>query len=229
MAQIAVGVMSKLVLMREELEEEEEEMVGWSIVAGMFGEWTDGRKVVGGELAINAGSSSHKASIEAEEPHILLATEILERVLTSGCSKDERKPLLTLLAKVYISPISSTNPQPSNQEPLQALHALVTEALETKLAPDATSRNVLSKLEVTLTKRLGDVEIVIQTVEDETVIGKGEEEAEETMLGEAQAEGTVMPLGGSEEDEELSTVMEKTELGGEDSVVDKLLESELDI
>ena len=49
------------------------------------------------------------------------------------------------------------------------------------------------------------------------------------MLGEAQAEGTVMPLGGSEEDEELSTVMEKTELGGEDSVVDKLLESELDI
>lgn len=86
MAQIAVGVMSKLVLMREELEEEEEEMVGWSIVAGMFGEWTDGRKVVGGELAIDAGSSSHKASIETEEPHILLTTEILERVLTSGCS-----------------------------------------------------------------------------------------------------------------------------------------------
>ena len=144
-------------------------------------------------------------------------------------TEDERKPLLTLLAKVYISPTSSTNPQPSNQEPLQALHGLVTEALETKLAPDATSRNVLSKLEITLTKRLGEVEVVIQTVEDETVIGKGEEEAEETMLGEAQAEGTVMPLGGSDEDEELSTVMEKTELGGEDSVVDKLLESELDI
>ena len=144
-------------------------------------------------------------------------------------TEDERKPLLTLLAKVYISPTSSTNPQPSNQEPLQALHGLVTEALETKLAPDATSRNVLSKLEITLTKRLGEVEVVIQTVEDETVIGKGEEEAEETMFGEAQAEGTVMPLGGSDEDEELSTVMEKTELGGEDSVVDKLLESELDI
>ena len=143
-------------------------------------------------------------------------------------TEDERKPLLTLLAKVYISPTSSTNPQPSNQEPLQALHGLVTEALETKLAPDATSRNVLSKLEITLTKRLGEVEVVIQTVEDETVIGKGEEEAEETMFGEAQAEGTVMPLGGSDEDEELSTVMEKTELGG-DSVVDKLLESELDI
>ena len=144
-------------------------------------------------------------------------------------TEDERKPLLTLLAKVYISPTSSTNPQPSNQEPLQALHVLVTEALETKLAPDATSRNVLSKLEVTLTKRLGDVEVVIQTVEDETVIGKGEEEAEETMLGEAQAEGTVIPLGGSDEDGELSTVIEKTELGGEDSVVDKLLESELNI
>ena len=144
-------------------------------------------------------------------------------------TEDERKPLLTLLAKVYISPTSSTNPQPSNQEPLQALHGLVTEALETKLAPDATSRNVLSKLEITLTKRLGEVEVVVQTVEDETVIGKGEEETEETMLGEAQAEGTVMPLGGSDEDEELSTVMEKTELGGEDSVVDKLLESELDI
>ncbi|OCL15001.1 hypothetical protein AOQ84DRAFT_428630 [Glonium stellatum] len=230
MAQIAVGVMSKLVLMREELEEEEEGMVSWSIVAGMFGEWTDGRKVVGGELAVDPGASSHKTSDETEEPHILLATEILERVLTSGCSRDERKPLLTLLAKVHISPTSSINPHPSNQEPLQALYALVTEALETKLAPDATSRNVLSKLEITLTKRLGDIEAVVQAVEDETVIEKDEEEVEEdTMLGEAQAEGTVMPSGGSEEDEELSTMMKKTQLGVEDSVVDKLLESELDI
>ena len=86
MAQIAVGVMSKLVLMREELEEEEEEMVGWGIVTGMFGEWTDGRKVVGGELAIDGGSGSHKAINDAEEPHILLAIAILERVLTSGYS-----------------------------------------------------------------------------------------------------------------------------------------------
>jgi condensin complex subunit 3 len=83
MSQIAVGVVGKLVTMREEADEEEEEMVGWTVVAGMLAEWTDGRKVVGGELCIKDPGERKDG---AEEPHVVLATEILERALAAGCN-----------------------------------------------------------------------------------------------------------------------------------------------
>lgn len=82
MANIAVGVISKLVLLRDELDDEQEEMVGWGIVAGMLAEWTDGRKVVGGTL------SGFDGVIEgAEEPHLVLAVSLLERALGGSCSR----------------------------------------------------------------------------------------------------------------------------------------------
>ncbi|KAF2201051.1 hypothetical protein GQ43DRAFT_416695 [Delitschia confertaspora ATCC 74209] len=239
MAQISVGIIGKLVMMREELEEEDEEMVGWAIVAGMIAEWTDGRKVV--------GANGSESGVEGcEEPHLVLAVEILERCL-GGASRDERKPLLTLLGKLHVALTSSAMTAAEDQkESLRTLHALVTEAVENKLGADATSRNLLAKLEVTLTKRLGDVDptVLAQTtvVGDETKmeveddeVGKTEVEEEDvdgktgvddTMLTEAQAEGTRYPLGGSEdEDEELQSQLEAMSLA-EDSVVDRLLESE---
>ncbi|OCK81015.1 hypothetical protein K432DRAFT_392570, partial [Lepidopterella palustris CBS 459.81] len=246
MAQIAVGVVGKLVGVREELDEEDEEMVAWVVVAGMFAEWTDGRKVVGGELGSDGSGAEVHGGVE--DPHVLLATEILERALTSGCSKDERKPLLTLLAKLHIPSSFPTTTPPSSSHSVDAtllstLHALVTEAIDTKLAPDAISRNTLSKLDIALSKRLGEVEYVVQSTEvpditeaeadAEAAKEEAEEEAEaegetddETLLGEAQAEGTRFPLGGSEEEEEESRTVREATVEGDDSVVDRLLESE---
>jgi condensin complex subunit 3 len=99
---------------------------------------------------------------------MLLSVEILERALTKTCSKDERKPLLSLLSKLTIAPSSPTKKgEELNLDNLTTLHALVTEAVEAKLGIDATQRNYLAKLDLTLTKRLSEVEHVTPTPDPE--------------------------------------------------------------
>jgi condensin complex subunit 3 len=242
MAQIAVPVMSKLLLMREEtLDEEVDEMVGWPVITAHLSEWTDGRKVVGAtELGLDGKTST---SAEAEEPHIYLSIEVLERTLTSTCSKDERKPLLALLSKLFIAPSSSAKKgeESIDEEGLRTLHGLVSEAVEGKIGMDATQRNYLAKLELSLTKRLGEVELVTQAQDDETVMPAeaedepdaetesqvdvtevqgqdvdgseigDEEDEEDTMLAGMQGEGTRMPLEDDGEDEDESTVLPANE------------------
>ena len=160
MAQVAVPAIKQLLSMREDIDDEDEDMVGWPIICAHLSEWTDGRKVVGAtELSLEGKMVSSKSS---EEPHAHLAIEILERALTSTCSKDERKPLLMLLGKLYISTSAPKRGETEDQEQLKTLHALITEAVESKLGLDATTRNMLTKLENGLTKRLGDVEHVTQ-------------------------------------------------------------------
>ncbi|KAF1941192.1 hypothetical protein EJ02DRAFT_435005 [Clathrospora elynae] len=165
MAQIVVPIIAKLLIMRDENMEEEEgdEMVSWPVITAHLAEWTDGRKVVGAtELGLD-GKTSTKA--EAEEPHIGLAIEVLERALTSTCSKDERKPLLSLLSKLFVASSAGKKGVEGgvvDEESLHTLHALVTEAVEGKIGVDATQRNAMIKLEASLTKRLGEVEHVMQ-------------------------------------------------------------------
>ena len=254
MAQIAVPVMSKLLLMREENMEDEEtdEMVGWPVITAHLSEWTDGRKVVGAtELGFDGKTST---SVEAEETHIQLASEVLERALTSTCSKDERKPLLSLLTKLYIAPSSTSRKDETgtvDEDSLRTLHGLITEAVEGKIGTDATQRNALSKLEMSLIKRLGEVEHVTQ-VQDPTVADENEveheaeadatevpethggvdgseiedeeEEEEDTMFADMQGEGTRMPLEDDEEGDVEETTM--TIRGGRTAVTeDDIMES----
>ncbi|KAL6706345.1 chromosome condensation complex Condensin, subunit G [Coniothyrium glycines] len=234
MAQIAVPIVSKLLLMREEIVEEEDidEMVGWPVITAHLADWTDGRKVVGAtELGLDGKEST---TAEAEEAHIQLANEVLERALTSTCSKDERKPLLALLGKLHIAPSSTArkgDAETSDGDSLHTLHGLVTEAVEGKIGTDATQRNALAKLEVSLTKRLGEVEHVTQVQDndspeppvvpegvetdadngvtevpakgnvDETQINTDEEEEDDTMFAGMQGESTRMPLEDDDEEE----------------------------
>jgi condensin complex subunit 3 len=239
MAQISVPIMSKLLLMREDIDDEADEMVGWPVITAHLSDWTDGRKVVGAtELGLDGKTST---SQQAEEPHIHLAAEILERALGNTCSRDERKPLLSLLTKLFIA---SSGPAP-DEKALRSLHELVTEAVEAKLGMDAAQRNYLTKLEVSLTKRLGDVEHVTQVVDDNdnTVTPEAielpeqqaedvdEEEAEEedTMIANMQGEGTRMPLEEEDEGEDESdeTVSGKRVAVTESDIMDSLLASEM--
>ncbi|KAF1848057.1 uncharacterized protein K460DRAFT_414676 [Cucurbitaria berberidis CBS 394.84] len=226
MAQIAVPIISKLLLMRDELVDDEEinEMVGWPVITAHLSEWTDGRKVVGTtELGLDGKTST---SAEAEQPHIHLANEVLERALTSTCSKDERKPLLSLLGKLYIAPTSTRRKGEEfvvDEESLRTLHGLVSEAVEGRIGVDATQRNALSKLEISLTKRLGEVELVTQ-VQDQTPVSaettvadgnEGETEADndttEVSKTQAQAQSgvdeTQADVDGSEIDEDEDDTM----------------------
>ncbi|KAJ4348936.1 chromosome condensation complex Condensin, subunit G [Ascochyta clinopodiicola] len=229
MASVAVPIVSKLLVIRDDIEEEEvAEMVGWPVITAHIADWTDGRKVVGQtELGLD-GKTSSKA--ESELPHIALAIDILERALTSTCSKDERKPLLSLLAKLHISPSAPTSTESNDDELLETLQGLVSEAVEEKIGTDATQRNALVKLETTLVKRLGEAAnaTVIQedredTVTPETATAHEEPAADprssvapsvdgsdmdvdddddDTMLAGMQGEGTRMPLEASDSDDD---------------------------
>ncbi|KAF2646801.1 ARM repeat-containing protein [Massarina eburnea CBS 473.64] len=157
MAQITVPIISKLILMREELDmDEDEEMVGWPVITAHLADWTDGRKVVGMSTMGIDGKPIMNA--QAEEPHIALATKLIERALGNS-SRDERKPLLSLLTKTTIL---ASGPA-EDEEALQTLHGLVSEAVEGKIGVDATQRNFLVKLDNGLTTRLGDAEVATQT------------------------------------------------------------------
>lgn len=258
MAQIVVPIVSKLLIMREENVEEEEidGMVSWPVITAHLAEWTDGRKVVG---ATELGLDGKESTIaEAEEAHIQLAIEVLERALTSTCTKDERKPLLALLSKLYIAPTSTArrgeNKTP-DEESLRTLHGLVSEAVEGKIGADATQRNALAKLEMSLTKRLGEVEHVTQVqdatemaapepaeteLEDDAteIPAKGgadetqmdvdeEEEDDDTMLAGMQGEGTRMPLEDDDDEmeEEESTMNAGAPRAMEGVTEDDIMES----
>jgi condensin complex subunit 3 len=212
MSENAVPIVSKLLIMRDENVEEEEldEMVGWPVITAHLAEWTDGRKVVGAtELGLDGKESSMAG---AEEPHVGLAIEVLERALTSTCSKDERKPLLSLLGKLYIAPSSANRRGEEgavDEEILRTLHGLVSEAVEGKIGTDATQRNALIKLETSLTKRLGEVQEHPTQVEGETqadrtatpettVAAEGDTVADATEIPETQSQ----TQAGAQEDEE---------------------------
>ncbi|KAF2685124.1 hypothetical protein K458DRAFT_365340 [Lentithecium fluviatile CBS 122367] len=248
MAHISVPIMTKLLSMREDIDDDQvSDMVSWPTITAHLSEWTDGRKVVGAtELGLDGKTSTAQ---EAEEPHIVLASEILERAGgDTKCSKDERKPLLMLLTKLFIA---SSGPLP-DEEVLRKLHEQVTKAVKGGLGMDATQRNYLSKLELGLTKRLGEVEHVTQVVEveDETVTpevteGPGkqqveaadeeeeeEQEEEDTMLANLQGEGTRMPLE-EEMDEDGDGDVTMREAGrsvsvSESDIMEDLLASEME-
>jgi condensin complex subunit 3 len=256
MAQIGVPIVSKLLLMREEtLDEEVDEMVAWPVITAHLAEWTDGRKVVGAtELGLDGKTSSSK---EAEEPHIYLATEILERALSNTCSKDERKPLVMLLGKLYIAPSSAKGTTAAEEESLNTLYALVQEAVQARLGADATQRNFLAKLEISLTKRIGEVGADVTQIQDaEEASGEGdetvapeteaeeqsvadatevqtqngeddEEEEEDTMLAGMQGEGTRMPLEESDVEMEDVSTPRARPAVTEDDIMESLLASEI--
>ncbi|KAJ9639935.1 chromosome condensation complex Condensin, subunit G [Coniosporium tulheliwenetii] len=215
MARVAVGVVHALLGVAEEAEEEEEEMVGGG--------------VVGGEE-------------EGGEAHLLLAEELLEKVCMPGTLKEEKKIYFSMLSKLHITtPTTSASASASSSERLAALTALLDEATEAKVATDATSRNALARLRNAVWKLTesgfgGDATVVGNGSEDRAKAKDREEtdkdemeEVEEGMaeitMADLDGEGTVM---GEDDEEDEGTVVGRGGRGGE-SIVDSLLESEMDV
>lgn len=125
-------------------------------------------------------------------------------------SEEEKKIYFSMLAKLYITASAS-----SDVHRLRTVHELVQEAIENKVAGDATSRNTLTKLHTLLSK------IVQETAgtgagEGE---GKGKEdeglrsEIAETVARDAEGEEESVVQGG--EDEETVVLP-----GGEETVIE---------
>jgi condensin complex subunit 3 len=239
MVHIACSVIAKLATIREafleevaDAEEEEDGMVKLSAVGNMLLDWTDPRKIFGFAEAAGATGAADGAS----ETHYLFAEMILERLVTSQVSKEEKKVLFSVLGRLHM-PVGGCN-----GERLKTVLELLAEAVDTKVASDATSRNVLTKLQTQLLKQMHDVmtlerggggaeETVVDTTElaeggDETQAtaagAHGDAEATElaTELGDTVADGTTAAVDEEDDEEEedgdvtqLRTEMRDTTLG----------------
>ena len=184
MARVAVSVMHTLLNVKEELEEDEEgaERVGLSVIANQSVDWTDGRKIVGAD---------EKKDEDGPEPHLALAETLLDRVATAGCNREEKKLFLSTLTKLHITPSVAL---------MRDVLDLATEALDSKVAVDATSRNALTKLHNNLSKimaNLGEDTNVANSstagasAEQTTVNASVAEEADENADTQAGADETV--------------------------------------
>jgi len=165
MGSIALSVLQWCIGMKEELdvgddEDVETEMVGLGIVIAHLSDWTDGRKLA---AALNNLSDEDVKDADGGV-HLDLAMEVMSKVLgvcsskyglfqlppqiTDISTEDERKLLISLLGKLYLS-------QNSDPLKLQAVYKLVEEAVESNIAADATTRNTLAKVRNTLWKATG--------------------------------------------------------------------------
>ncbi|KAF2403027.1 hypothetical protein EJ06DRAFT_489758 [Trichodelitschia bisporula] len=218
MARVAVPIMRALAERADDLDEEEE-MVGMSMVAAQIADWTDPRK----EAGFGEGKDSG-----AEDGHLVLAEELLEKVLTPGCTKEERKIFVTLLGKLHVNVNAPA-------EALQTIADLVNEAFEGKVASEVSTRNALTKLQNTVAKLLtastGTSKEQSRDASFEEAPGappSDEMDVDEDMTVMTKftqlpdAEGTVYGSGDDEDDD--ATVVGKTK--GDESLVSDLLDDD---
>ncbi|KAK5997426.1 Condensin complex subunit 3 [Cladobotryum mycophilum] len=140
---IAVHALHSLLNLREGLEDEdvdvEEDMVSMSTIGACLVDWTDPRKCYAPDALLDI-----EKKVVNGDVHLDFARDILERI-RSNISKEEKKLVAILLGKLHVSPGSS-------EEKLRETYADVSEVVEEGLISDATSRNALYKIHVSLGK-----------------------------------------------------------------------------
>ncbi|KAL8659849.1 MAG: hypothetical protein Q9226_000214 [Calogaya cf. arnoldii] len=197
MAAISASVVHNQVNLADEMDEEDG-AIGVNMIGNMLVDWTDARKlVVQDASSIGWDEAGGKGTRAVDgDIHLTLAECLLERALAHGCSKDERKVLLSMVGKLYITSTPSA-------EKLQAVSDLVAEAIDAKLATDTATKNALNKCHLALTKALGDARKVQSKMEDQPVDAtmaenenkmEVESEVEETE-NEVQVDKTVAGTG----------------------------------
>ncbi|KAL8722817.1 MAG: hypothetical protein Q9225_000766 [Loekoesia sp. 1 TL-2023] len=208
MSAVAPGVVHAQVSLADEMDEEGE-AIGISAVGNMLVDWTDARKLVVQDAAAVSWNEAGGKEVKAVngDIHLSLADSLLERALSHGCSKEERKVLVAMLGKLYITSNSSV-------DKLRAVTDLVSEAIDAKIASDATTRNAFSKLHQALAKALGDVDLVRPGIE---------EQAADQMVGEIEidVEERSHVEGTKTEVEEDRTVPQ-----AQDTLLEELLDDE---
>ncbi|KAL9093572.1 MAG: hypothetical protein Q9165_003967 [Trypethelium subeluteriae] len=175
---VLVPLVRELMLVAEEAEEDDEMLADWvglGGVAAQIADWTDPRRAIGVEGMGERGGREVDGGV-----HLVLASQLLGRVLTPGCSKEEKKVLLGMLGKVAV--LGSEKRVGLLRENLE----MVGMAVEAKVAQEATARNVLAKMETAL-RRLVDA---LGEVDGVTVAVSGDGEGEET--------GPAPPVEGAE-------------------------------
>ena len=236
MRRVALDALHKLFEIQEALDDEgdsETEMVSLSTIGAHLVDWTDPRKcyVPGNQLTF--GDEGAKKAINGDV-HLEFARDLLEKLglnigstyPTPRCSRnsansdteEEKKHLAPLLAKLHISPAST-------ESLIRDVYQEVAIAIDDKLISDATGRNALYKIHVSLGKivnslaekegksRKGSVPLA----EDKTVLGDEETSEEKTEVFKAEEDDEEIVPGNLDADESKLT---------RDSLVEDMLSDE---
>ncbi|KAI9822650.1 MAG: hypothetical protein M1827_000369 [Pycnora praestabilis] len=243
MGSIVLSVVHAVLGMQDEVDGEAgEEMVSMTVVVAHLADWTDGRKLVGGDSATEG-----KGDADAGDVHLDLAEEVLEKILAAGCSREERKHLTTLLSKLHIAPLAPTLSTQPRRQKIISIHALVTEAIDAKIATDAAGRNAFTKIEAVLGKVCGELELdgnagaaeekeeeeeeekTVRHGEGETIVPGVFEKVEEDEAEEREGEGEgEIGVAGVAEETGLGLGMGMGMGGGDTVMQDSLLDELLD-
>lgn len=108
--------------------------------------------------------------------------------------------------KIYVSPNAST-------EKLQAITDLFAEAIDAKVAPDATTRNGLNKVHQALTNALGEAGTVQPSIEEQKV-------------GQATIDGPPIPEQGLDVEATKMDVDDDQATQAQDTLLEELLDDE---
>ncbi|KAL7626031.1 chromosome condensation complex Condensin, subunit G [Parahypoxylon ruwenzoriense] len=203
MGSVALDALHALYNVREGIDDDDmdvgDEMASLSTIGACLIDWTDPRKCYTPGIPMDADKKNVNGDV-----HLDLARDILDK-LNSNFSKEEKKVIAPLLGKLYISPAST-------EEKLRSLYEDVSIAVEENLLSDATSRNALYKIHVSLGKivnQLGEQDKMSRRsasrsvslapgdrtiAEDATVVPEPpiEEEQEDAGEGEADVSGTTV-------------------------------------
>ncbi|KAK6822985.1 hypothetical protein PG987_014530, partial [Apiospora arundinis] len=140
---IALDALHSLYLIRESLDDEDadvdDQMATLNTIGACLVDWTDPRKCYQPGYAMDL-----EKKIVNGDVHLDFASDILEK-LNSNFSKEEKKTIAPLLGKLYISPVST-------EEKIREMYEEISSAVEDNLLSDATGRNALYKIHVSLGK-----------------------------------------------------------------------------
>ena len=247
MRTVALDAMHKLFEAQETLDDDgdaEVDVISLSTIGAHLVDWTDPRKcyVPGNQLY---AADESKRAVNGDV-HLRFAKDLLEKLNSSISRKsfhsllirrasnpfpgEEKKSLAPLLAKFYISPSST-------EDLIREVYEEVSVAIEDKLIPDATGRNALFKIHVSLGK------IVNSLTEREKSVPKSRKSSiapsvaddEKTVLpdddgDESVADKTELVKVEEEDDDNTDTII--ADVGGKssrDSLVDGLLSDDDDV
>ncbi|KAI0156636.1 condensin subunit Cnd3 [Hypoxylon sp. FL1284] len=225
MGSVALDALHALYNVREGLDDDDDidvadEMASLSTIGACLVDWTDPRKCYTPGIPMDADKKNVNGDV-----HLDLARDILEK-LNSNFSKEEKKVVAPLLGKLYISPAST-------EDKIRDLYEDVSSAVEENFLSDATSRNALYKIHVSLGKivnQLGEQDkmsrrsgsrSVSLAPSDEKTVTEDATVVPEPAIEEEQEEE--QEDGGPQEEGDISTTIRP---GEGDSLVEDLLTDE---
>ncbi|RCI10948.1 hypothetical protein L249_5313 [Ophiocordyceps polyrhachis-furcata BCC 54312] len=220
MRAVALQALHYLLTLRQGLEDDDvdvdEDMVSMTTIGACLVDWTDPRKCYSSPPSVHQSDAADKKQPVNGDVHLDFARDILERLRTN-ISKEEKKLTASLLGKLHVSPGSS-------EDTVRQLYAQVSDAVNDGLLSDATSRNALYKLHVSLGKVVNGLDeqqpldrrtsrsiSVIpdrQPAEDKTIVEEPEikEEEDEDEVDKTTAQVTRDSLLSDGEDVEMQDV-----------------------